>query len=50
LEARAVDLALTIKAHVLAIAASPHFRGVMGLLERDVYVEAGDVRASHLLG
>jgi hypothetical protein len=49
LEARAVDLAPTTRAHVLALAAGPHFRGVIGVLERDAYVGADDARASHLL-
>lgn len=49
LEAHAVDLAATTKAHVLALAAGPHFRGVIGVRERDVYVSADDARASPLL-
>ena len=49
LEARAVDLAATTKAHVLALAAGPHFRGVLGVLDREAYVGADAARADHLL-
>lgn len=47
LEARAVDIAMTRKAHVLALAAGPHFRGVIGVLDREVYADKG--KADHLL-
>ena len=49
LEAKAVDIAMTKREHVLAIAAGPHFRGILGTLDREVYAEVG-VRSSHLLG
>jgi hypothetical protein len=49
LEARVVDIAMTKREHVLAIAAGPNFRGILGQLDRDVY--AGDgLRSGHLLG
>jgi hypothetical protein len=44
LEARAVDLALTTKAHVLAMAAGPHFRGVIGVLGREAYASTDGAR------
>lgn len=49
LEAKAVDIAMTKREHILAIAAGPHFRGILGQLDREVY--AGDgLRSAHLLG
>jgi len=50
LEARAVDLAMTKREHVLAMAAGPHFRGILGELDRYVYTGSDDARLSHLLG
>lgn len=47
LEARAVDLAMTKREHVLALAAGPHFRGIVGELDREVYAAGG--RDDHLL-
>ena len=47
LEARAVDLAATSREHVLALAAGPYFRGIMGQMDREVYAERD--RADHLL-
>jgi hypothetical protein len=47
LEARAVDIAMTKREHVLALAAGPHFRGVIGALDREVYAAKG--KADHLL-
>lgn len=35
LKARAVDLAATTREHVLALASGPHFRGVIGALDRE---------------
>lgn len=49
LEARAVDIAMTKKEHVLALAAGPHFRGVIGVLDREAYAGPGGARADHLL-
>lgn len=48
LEARAVDIAMTKREHVLALAAGPYFRGILGALDREAY-EAGGDRAGHLL-
>lgn len=48
LEARAVDIAMTKREHILALAAGPHFRGILGDLDREVYAAGGD-RAGHLL-
>jgi hypothetical protein len=48
LGATALDLAQTTRDHVVAIAAGPHFRGIMGEIDRDAY-EAGGSRAGHLL-
>lgn len=50
LEARVVDIAMTKREHVLAIAAGLHFRGILGELDRDVYTGVDDVRSGHLLG
>lgn len=49
LEARAVDLAVTTKQHVLALAAGPNFRGVIGVLQREAYAGPDGARADHLL-
>lgn len=49
LEARAVDIAMTKKEHVLALAAGPHFRGVIGVLQREAYAGPDGARADHLL-
>jgi hypothetical protein len=48
LEAKAVDIAMTKREHILAIAAGPHFRGILGQLDRGVYADDG-LRSSHLL-
>lgn len=48
LEAKAVDIAMTKREHVLALAAGPHFRGILGQLDREVYA-AVDGREGHLL-
>ena len=47
LGATALDLAATTREHVVAIAAGPHFRGILGEIDRDAY-EAGGARAGHL--
>jgi hypothetical protein len=48
LEARVMDLAGTTRDHIVAIAAGPHFRGILGEIDRDLY--AGDgLREGHLL-
>jgi len=48
LEAKVMDLGATGKDHVVAIAAGPHFRGILGEIDRDIY--AGDgLRDGHLL-
>lgn len=49
LEARAVDIAMTQRHNVLALAAGPHFRGVIGALDREAYAGPDGARASHLL-
>lgn len=48
LESKAVDIAMTEREHILAIAAGPHFRGILGQLDREVYAAGG--REDHLLG
>jgi hypothetical protein len=48
LGATALDLAATTRDHVVAIAAGPHFRGILGEIDRDVY-SAHESRAGHLL-
>jgi hypothetical protein len=48
LGATALDLAQTTRDHIVAIAAGPHFRGILGQIDRDAY-EAGGSRAGHLL-
>jgi hypothetical protein len=49
LESKAVDLAETANKHVVAVSAGPHFRGVLGSLDREVYAAVND-RQDHLLG
>jgi hypothetical protein len=49
LEARALDLAQTTRKHVIAIAAGPNFRGILGELDREVYAGPDGARADHLL-
>jgi hypothetical protein len=49
LEATSMDLAQTTRDHVVAIAAGPHFRGILGELDRETYAGADGARASHLL-
>lgn len=49
LGATAVDLAQTSRRHVVAVAAGPTFRGIIGELDRDVYA-GGGLRDDHLLG
>jgi hypothetical protein len=48
LGATALDLAQTTRDHVVAIAAGPHFRGILGEIDRDVYMRP-EGRAGHLL-
>lgn len=48
LGATALDLGQTTGEHVVAIAAGPHFRGILGEIDRDAY-EAGGGREGHLL-
>ena len=49
LGATTVDLAQTTNPNVLALAAGPHFRGVLGLVDREVYAGPDGARAEHLL-
>jgi hypothetical protein len=49
LEATSMDLAQTTRDHVVAIAAGPHFRGILGELDRETYAGPDGARASHLL-
>jgi hypothetical protein len=52
LEARAVDVAATSREHVLALAAGPHFRGILADMDRYAYAGPGPDgvgRADHLL-
>lgn len=49
LEAKVMDLAATSNPSIMALAAGPHFRGILGELDRDVYAASGD-REGHLLG
>lgn len=49
LEAKVMDLAQTTRAHIVAIAAGPHFRGILGELDREVYAGQDGARADHLL-
>ena len=48
LGATTLDLAQTANPHVMALAAGPHFRGILGQIDREAY-EAGGDRAGHLL-
>lgn len=48
LEAKVMDLAGTTRDHIVAIGAGPHFRGILGEIDRDVYVTV-DGREGHLL-
>lgn len=49
LDTKALDLAQTTRAHIVAIAAGPNFRGILGVLDRDVYAGPDGARADHLL-
>lgn len=49
LEAKVIDLAQTTREHVVAIAAGPNFRGIVGELDREVYAGADGSRLDHLL-
>jgi len=49
LEAKVMDLAATDNPKVLALAAGPHFRGIIGELDRATYVGNDDSRAAHFL-
>lgn len=49
LEAKVMDLAATSNPKIIAVAAGPHFRGIIGELDRDTYVGDDGVRADHLL-
>ena len=49
LGATALDLAQTVHQHVVAISAGPHFRGVLGEIDRAVYAGPDGARADHLL-
>ena len=49
LEARVMDIAGTSHPKIMAVAAGPHFRGIIGELDRAAYVAADDSRAGHLL-
>jgi hypothetical protein len=49
LEAKVLDLAQTTRDHVVAVAAGPNFRGIIGELDRDVYAGADGRRRDHLL-
>ena len=48
LGATTMDLAQTANPNVMALAAGPHFRGILGQIDRDAYLERGD-REGHLL-
>lgn len=50
LEAKVMDLAETTHSRVVALAAGPNFRGIIGELERAVYAGPDGARADHLLG
>jgi hypothetical protein len=43
-----MDMAQTANPHVIRLAAGPHFRGILGQIDREAY-EAGGSRAGHLL-
>lgn len=49
LETRVMDLAQTVHPHVVAIAAGPNFRGILGDLDREIYAGPDGTRADHLL-
>lgn len=49
LESKVMDLAQTTRPHIIALAAGPFFRGIIGELDRDVYSGVDGARASHLL-
>jgi len=49
LGATALDLAQTTREHVIAISAGPHFRGIIGEIDRAVYAGPNGARADHLL-
>jgi hypothetical protein len=48
LGATTLDLAQTANPFVMALAAGPHFRGILGQIDREAYAAGGD-RAGHLL-
>ena len=50
LEAKVMDLAQTTHSNVVALAAGPNFRGIIGELDRAVYAGPTQARADHLLG
>jgi hypothetical protein len=49
LEAKVMDLAETTRSSVVALAAGPNFRGIIGELDRAVYAGPDGARADHLL-
>lgn len=49
LGATTMDLAQTANPRVMAVSAGPHFRGVIGQIDRAVYAGAEGQRADHLL-
>jgi hypothetical protein len=49
LGATTMDLAQTNNPRVMAVSAGPHFRGVLGTIDRAVYAGAEGQRADHLL-
>jgi hypothetical protein len=49
LESKVMDLATTSNPSIIALAAGPHFRGIIGELDREAYVAADSGRADHLL-
>lgn len=49
LEAKVMDLGGTSNPKVIALAAGPHFRGIIGELDRAAYVAADGLRVDHLL-
>ncbi len=48
LESKVMDLARTSRPHIIALAAGPFFRGIIGELDRDVYAGEDGIRADHL--
>ena len=50
LAATTMDLAQTSNPRVMALAAGPHFRGVIGKIDREAYAGNEGQRADHLLG